>query len=171
MNIIQDIIDKNVTINEEEFVERRNLKEIVLNQKDKIKEISKELDIQKELFQQYSHKYTTYDRNLENQFFSIIVKEFKNLYLRTYYKKISSQTFIHIKEISNHYSSKGYVKLKVTVLRTYPDVHYYEDTEYKFFNIADLKEFFNDYILLKEPELTKIATFMLLSSNLIHDNK
>lgn len=91
MNIIQDIIDKNVKIDEKDFAERITLKELALNQRDKLEKLTKELDIQKELFQQYQEKYTVYSQNLENQFFNIILKEFKNLYLGTYFKEISSR--------------------------------------------------------------------------------
>ena len=48
---------------------------------------------------------------------------------------------------------------------------YFEDTEQRFFDVADFKNFFEKYSLLQEPELTKIATYMLLSSNLISECK
>lgn len=56
MNIIQDIIEKNVKISVEDFAERQTLKELVQNQRDKLEEVSKDLDIQKEVLQQYQKK-------------------------------------------------------------------------------------------------------------------
>lgn len=175
MNIIQDIIEKNVTISVEEFVERRNLEEIVQNQREKLEEVSKDLDVQKELLRQCQRKYTVCNRNLENQFFSIILEAFKNEYLGAYFKELSSRNkydyFIHIKEIINNYTTNGYVTFKVTTLRIQSSNLYFEDTDFRFFDVAELKSFFDKYILLKDPELTKIATFMLLSSNLVTEHK
>lgn len=175
MNIIQNIIDKNVKIDEKDFTERITLKELALNQRDKLEKLTKELDIQKELFQQYQKKYTVYSHNLENQFFNIILKEFKNLYSGTYFKEISYQNqynyFFQIKEIANNYFSQNCVTLKVTALRVRSDSLRFENIEHRFFSVEDLKKFFENYIALQEPELTKIATYMLLSSNLISECK
>lgn len=175
MNIIQDIIDKNVKIDEKDFTERRNLNEILQNQRKKFEEISEELDAQKELIHQSQLKYVTCNKNLENKFFSIVLKVFKDLYLGAYFKEISSKSpynsFINVKEISNTYFSKGYITLKLTVLRVRSYNLYFENAENRYFDVEDLKNFFNDYILLQEPELTKIATYMLLSSNLLSECK
>lgn len=177
MNIIQDIIDKNVKIDEKDFVERRNLNEIVQNQRKRLEKISEELDAQKELIQQSQIKYAACNHNLENKFFSVVLKVFKDLYLGAYFKEISYNkgsynSFINIKEISNTYFSKGYITLKLTVLRVRSSSNlYFENVENRYFDVEDLKKFFEDYILLQEPELTKIATYMLLSSNLLSECK
>lgn len=175
MNIIQDIIDKNVKIDEKDFTERRNLNEILQNQRKKLEEISEELDAQKELIHQSQLKYVACNKNLENKFFSIVLKVFKDLYLGAYFKEISSKSpynsFINVKEISNTYFSKGYITLKLTILRVRSSNLYFENAENRYFDVEDLKIFFDDYILLQEPELTKIATYMLLSSNLLSECK
>lgn len=175
MNIIQDIIDKNVKIDEKDFVERRNLNEIVQNQRKQLEKISDELDAQKELIRQSQLKYAACNHNLENKFFSVILKVFKDLYLGAYFKEISSKgsynSFINVKEISNTYFSKGYITLKLTVLRVRSSNLYFENVENRYFDVEDLKKFFENYILLQEPELTKIATYMLLSSNLLSECK
>lgn len=175
MNIIQDIIEKNVTISVEDFAERETLKELVQNQRDKLEEVSKDLDLQKDLYRQCQRKYTVYNKNLENQFFSIILKVFKETYLGAYFKEISSRNhynyFINIKNILDDYASQGYVSFKSTTLRVQSSNLYFEEREFKFYDVAELKEFFDKYILIQEPELTKIATYMLLSSNLISECK
>lgn len=175
MNIIQDIIEKNVKIEEKEFTERRNLGEIVQNQRKKLEEMSEELEKQKELLRQNQKNYVIYSNKLENKSFSIILKVFEKLYLGAYFKEISSQNkynyFINIKEISNNYFTQGYVKLKMTTLGIRFSRLYFEETEQRFFDVADFKRFFENYRLLQEPELTKIATYMLLSSNLISECK
>lgn len=175
MNIIQDIIEKNVKIEEKDFTERRNLNEIVQNRRKKLEEISAELEKQKELLQQDQKNYIIYNNKLENKFFSIIMKVFEKLYLGAYFKEISSQNkynnFINIKEISNNYFTQGYIKLKMTTLNIRSSNLYFEETEQRFFEVADFKNFFENYRLLQEPELTKIATYMLLSSNLISECK
>lgn len=175
MNIIQDIIEKNIRIAEKEFTERRNLGEIVQNQRKKLEEMSEELEKQKELLRQYQKNYVIYNNKLENKSFSILLKIFEELYLGAYFKEISSNNrydyFINIKEISNNYFTQGYVKLKMTTLNIRSSHLYFEDTEQKFFDVADFKNFFKKYTLLQEPELTKIATYMLLSSNLLSECK
>ena len=175
MNIIQDIIEKNVKIEEKDFTERRNLNEIVQNQRKKLEELSAELEKQKELLQQDQKNYIIYNNKLENKSFSIIMKVFEKLYLGAYFKEISSQNkynyFINIKEISNNYFTQGYILLKVTALQIRSSNLYFEDKEYRFYDVADFKKFFEDYRLLQEPELTKIATYMLLSSNLLSECK
>lgn len=175
MNIIQDIIEKNVKIDEKDFTERRNLGEIVQNQRKKLEEMSEELEKQKELLRQHQKNYVICNNKLENKFFSIVLKIFQELYLGAYFKEISSQNrynyFINIKEISNNYFTQGYVKLKMTTLNIRSSHLYFEDTEQRFFDVADFKNFFEKYSLLQEPELTKIATYMLLSSNLISECK
>lgn len=175
MNIIQDIIEKNINIDEKEFIERRNLNEIVQNQRKKLEEMSEELERQKESLRQYQKDYVIYNNKLENKSFSIVLKIFEELYLGAYFKKISSQNhynyFINIKEISNNYFTQGYVKLKMTTLNIRSSYLYFEDTEQRFFDVADFKNFFEEYTLLQEPELTKIATYMLLSSNLLSEYK
>lgn len=172
MNIIQDIIEKNVKIEEKDFTERRNLNEIVQNRRKKLEELSAELEKQKELLQQDQRNYIIYNNKLENKSFSIIMKVFEKLYLGAYFKEISSTNkYINIKEISNNYFTQGYILLKVTALRIKPSNLYFENTKYRFYDVADFKKFFEDYRLLQEPELTKIATYMLLSSNLISECK
>ena len=71
MNIIQDIIEKNVKIDEKDFTERRNLGEIVQNQRKKLEEMSEELEKQKELLRQHQKNYVICNNKLENKFFSI----------------------------------------------------------------------------------------------------
>lgn len=175
MNIIQDIIEKNVNIDEKEFTERRNLNEIVQNQRKKLEEMSEELEKQKELLRQYQKNYVIYNNKLENKSFSIILKIFEELYLGAYFKESSSQNhsnyFINIKEISNNYFTQGYIKLKMTTLNIRSSHLYFEETEQRFFDVADFRNFFEKYTLLQEPELTKIATYMLLSSNLLSECK
>ena len=172
MNTIQDIIEKNVKIEEKDFTERRNLNEIVQNRRKKLEELSAELEKQKELLQQDQRNYIIYNNKLENKSFSIIIKIFKELYLGAYFKEISSiNKYINIKEISNNYFTQGYILLKATALQIRSSNLYFEDKEYRFYDVADFKKFFENYRLLQEPELTKIATYMLLSSNLISECK
>lgn len=129
----------------------------------------------KELLHQDQKNYIIYNNKLENKSFSIILKVFEKLYLGAYFKEISSQNkynyFINIKEISNNYFTQGYILLKATALQIRSSNLYFEDKEYRFYDVADFKKFFENYRLLQEPELTKIATYMLLSSNLLSECK